>query len=220
MPVITKIFYKESSDKYWIYIDNDYCTSVRARTFKAMDLEVGREITCPELKELENHHFKHQYGQKSWQQEKVRIDKVKEIIESVSPNLSVSIVGFGADSDEFIPQHPDESGAPDLAVVNNDTGSIVMRVEVTGTEAMRGSDYWVRPDKLTYCQNHSDENVWIVLHYQKPTEKFVFIKPDPTKEYTHKVINIRNTDEHYVIFNDTSPEVKPEEQFRQELLLN
>ena len=165
-------------------------------------------------------YFKHQYGQKSWQQEKVRIDKVKELIESISPNLSVSIVGFGADTDEFIPQHPDESGAPDLEVVNNNTDQMIMRVEVTGTEVMRGSDYWVRPDKLTYCQNHSDENVWIVLHYQKPTEKFVFIKPESTKKYPHKVINIRGTDEHYVIFSDASPEVKSKDQFRQELLLN
>lgn len=183
MSKITKIQHMADRQRYWIYVDGDYCTSVRERTFPALNLTVGQEVTCDDIKELETHHWKHTYGAAAWQKEKVRLDKVKALIEQMDPRVETKIVGFGADSEEFIEGHPSEAGKPDLEVCTRQESILVMLVEVTGTERMRGTTYWVRPDKLNYARNHPDEDVWLILHFAQPHEKFVFIKPDNGCDY-------------------------------------
>ena len=79
---------------------------------------------------------------------------------------------------------------------------------------MREGDYWVRPDKLNYAKNHKDKDVWIILHYQLPHEKFVFIKPSSNKTYVYNEVLIRKTKEHYVFFNDAMEECKTINQFK------
>lgn len=222
MALITNIIHKSDRDKYWIFVDNNYCCSIRARTFKGMTLSEGQEISCDEIKSMESFHFKNVYNEKSWEKEKVRLDKVKGLIDSFGLGVTVSITGFGANSTEMILEHPNEAGKPDIEIKSNSTSIVVMLIEVTGTEVMRGSDYWVRPDKLKYSQNHPEESVWVILHYSYPREKFVIIQPERDKEYYYTTINIRGTDEHYVIFNDASKEIRKTEEFRQqlELMLN
>ena len=212
MPRITKIIYNAEKERYWVYVDGEYCASIRKRTFGAMGLKEGQEITCPEIKEMENFHWKNVYGQTAWDKEKVRLERVKSRIESFDNRIIVNTVGFGADTNEYIASHPDEAGKPDLEIRTRDANILLLLVEVTGTEAMRGSDYWVRPDKLAYAKNHSTEDVWIVLHYAQP-ERFIYIKPDPSRMYDVKDIEIRESVERYVIFSYNDKDVIPEENF-------
>lgn len=225
MPKITKIYEmpanppKYPEAKVLVYIDGEKCIPIRTRTWSAMGLKVGDSITCDELKERESHHWKHAYGQSAWDKEKIRLGKVKEFIESFESRVLVEIVGFGADTNKFIPGHPTESGKPDLEVKLRDDGRILLLVEVTGTESMRGTTYWIRPDKLKYSENHPTEDVWLVLHYLKPVEKFVFIKPDPQKHYQASEKEIRGSIEFYVEFSDSDQEVVPAEFFKRHLTM-
>ena len=218
MSKITKIHYAQHRDKYWIYTNGEYCASIRARTFKGMDLFVGQEITCAEVKEMENYHWKNSYGKAAWEKEKVRIDRVIALLESVNKQIIVNVTGFGADTTDLIKTHPEEAGKPDLEVLlDNDRQLLIMQIEVTGTEMKRGSDYWIRPDKLEYCRNHPDENVWVILHYAQPSEQFVFIKPDNQRQYQHTEKVIRDSVEFYIVFDDASPETKTLAEFTSHL---
>ena len=214
MARITSIVHKPDRERFWIFVDGEYCVSIRERTFPAMGLSVGDEITCEKIKELEKFHWKNQYGAQAWEKEQVRLERVKTILESIDERVLVNIVGFGANTTEFLAEHPNQSGAPDLEVLVKDKPYIrIMLVEVTGTETRRGADYWVRPDKLEYARNNPQEDVWIVLHYANPKELVVFIRPDNNKQYVYHRIEIRGSTEHYVTFNNMSPEVKSYSQF-------
>lgn len=213
MVTIQNIKYWKKGDKYYITLSDGNKLPIRNSTFQAMRLEVGQAITIDELKEFEKFVWKKIYGADSWEKEKVRINKVKALVNEINPNLIVEVVGFGADSTETFLFHPTESGSPDLRI-KNQFNHIQGFIEVTGTEKMRGgTDYWVRKDKLTYAQNHSDKNIWIILHYQLPEEKFVYIKPQPMIDYQTEKVSIRKIDENYVIFNDNSTEVKTADEF-------
>lgn len=217
MSKITKIQFNAEKERYYVYIDNQYCTSIRERTFSAMNIKNGDVITCAALKEKESHHWKHTYNQDAWDKEKIRLNKVINLIEGINKNIKTKIIGFGADSNEFIPGHPAIAGKPDLEVINSQTNETLMLVEVTGTERMRGSSYWIRPDKIKYAQDNPSQNVWIILHYQQPHELFVYIKPNPHKIYDFKKIDIRGSLEHYVEFNDSSDEVRKFSEFKKQL---
>lgn len=115
------------------------------------------------------------------------------------------------ESNALISYHPKEYGVPDLSLKFN--GSEIIALEVTGTERQRGSDYWIRPDKLIFAKKHTDQDVWIVLHYGKPQEKFVWIQPDNDKSYSHTKIKIRGAVEYYVSFKDHDKEVHTSQEF-------
>ena len=208
MSRITGIVPARDGGRFFIHIDGEYCTSVRERTFPAMGLFVGREISCEELKELESHHWKHSYGPRGWKEGTIRVKRVLELIEGIDERVKVNVTGFGADTDTFIEGHAEEAGSPDLALIRRGGHELVLQAEVTGTKRMRGSSYWVRPDKLAYARAHPDEDVWIILHFAEPVEKFVFIKPDGCTEYTVSEKVIRGSRERFVEFHDSLPEVK------------
>ncbi len=216
IPKITQINFKEDRDRYWVFIDGEFCTSIRGRTFPALGLEVGREVTCEELKAMESFHWKRQYGPQSWKREQVRLERAQQVIEMVSPQLRTEIVGFGAGSDELIEEHPEESGSPDIDVHINQ--ELLMKVEVTGTEYRRGIDYWVRPDKLRYAQKHPEIEVWIMLVYHLPKEHIVVIRPERGKRYEVETKTIRGSDELYTVFKRNSPEVVSLATFQAHLL--
>ncbi|WP_324742976.1 hypothetical protein U8326_06155 [Tsuneonella sp. CC-YZS046] len=178
-----------------------------------MNLDVGQEISCDEIISLEKFHWKHKYGEEAWEKEKLIIERVKEIIESKFSRIEVIVTGFGADSNEFIPEHPDESGKPDLVIKGRDTGREYCMLEVTGTDVMRGGKYWIRPDKLRYAQDHPEKDVWICLHYSQPRERIIFVKPEPLRKYLHTEIEIRGSVEHFVEFSDSSEELRSAEGF-------
>lgn len=70
MPKITAILpQKSNAERLNIFIDGSFCTGVRERTFKAMNLKIGDEITCEKLKEQENYYWKETYKE-VWKKEK------------------------------------------------------------------------------------------------------------------------------------------------------
>ena len=71
MAEITSIL--EKGDRVVIYIEDDYCTSIRKRTWQAMELSVGSNISCKNLKDQENFFWKKMYGKDSWEREKIII---------------------------------------------------------------------------------------------------------------------------------------------------
>ncbi|MGY6566997.1 MAG: hypothetical protein ACXIU5_19845 [Halomonadaceae bacterium] len=213
MPVVTDIRYDAEVERYRIFVDGAYCTSVRQRTFPALGIELGQRIDCDEIKRREAFHWKHAYGEAAWKKEKVRIARVKAIIEARFSGLEVLVEGFGADSNDFIPEHPKEPGKPDLSIRGRQSGQIYCALEVSGTEVRRGTDYWVRPDKLSYAQNHPEQHVWICLHYARPSEKLVFIRPDPSQCYQPVPVQVGKAIEHYVLFDDDSRETGSLEDF-------
>lgn len=217
MPGITRISDQaDNPDRVSVFIDGQFCCGIRKRTFQGMNLSVGDEISCDALKEKENFYWKLSYGETAWKKEKFRIDKVKNVIETIDEQLLVKVVGFGADTDQLIEKHPDEKGKPDLDISTKETpGTVLLKVEVTGTERLRGTGYWVRPDKLEYAESHPEEDVWIVLHYAEPQELFVFIKPIPGKVYERHTIEIFEAGEIMCIFNEGEKELKSHEEFSQ-----
>lgn len=220
MSKITDIVHKPDKERYWIFVDGKYCCSIRERTFPALQLMIGQEVTCDEINERESFVWKSQYGEAAWKKEGVRLDKVKALIDGIDPRAEARVVGFGAGSTEFIAEHPEEAGRPDIEVVLTGRQHVaLLSVEVTGTEQMRGATYWVRPDKLAYIQAHPDQDVWLILHYAEPEERFVFIRPTSKKAH-YPIVDkvIRGATEHYVEFTDASPEVVSYETFRDNLL--
>lgn len=215
MPTITKIVHKSDRGRYWIYVDGEYCTSIRDRTFPELNLNVGDNIeSCDKLKERESYFWKQKYGQDSWDAEKIRLEKVGKLLTDNEPRVMVKTVGFGADTNQFIPKHADESGKPDLEVGLKDApDKVLLQIEVTGTKVMRGTGYWVRPDKLAYAKNNPGQDVWTILHFAEPEEKFIFIKPDTGKEYSRVEKVIGAATEYYVEFFDQSEEVMTQEEF-------
>ena len=214
MPRITKITYKPEKQRYWVFVDGVYCASIRERTFPALNLTAGMEISCDKVKELENFHWKNAYNKESWEKEKVRLNKVVNLIENIDTRLKANIVGFGADTTEYIKEHPEEQGSPDIEVVLNDTGVIIIFVEVSGTEFMRGESYWIRKDKIEFIQNHPEKDIWVILHYSNIDEKFVFIKADLKKTYIVSSKTIKQATEYYVEFYPNSPELKSFQEFK------
>ena len=149
---------------------------------------------------------------------KIRLEAVEALLKSINKQIVVNVTGFGAETTALIKEHPDEPGKPDLEVVlDNNRQHPIMLIEVSGTEFKRGNDYWIRPDKLKYCRDHPDKNVWVILHYAHPSEQFVFIKPDNNKKYQYTEKSIRGSREHYVVFNDASPETKSLSEFSRHL---
>ncbi len=117
MAKITRISDQASNpDRVSVFIDGSFCCGIRKRTFQGMHLKVGDEISCDHLKEKESFYWKQSYGEAAWKKEKVRIDKVKNLIEGIDDRLLVKVAGFGADTDELIEKHPDEKGKPDLYI--------------------------------------------------------------------------------------------------------
>jgi len=214
MPKITGISpQKSNSERLSIYIDGSFCTGVRKRTFQAMNLNIGDEISCEKLKEQENFFWKQAY-QDVWKNEKVRIAKVAKLVESIDESVLVKIVGFGADTEVLIKEHPDEKGKPDIDVTHKLKSEItILKIEVTGTERMRGSDFWVRPDKIEYAENHPEEDVWIILHFSEPKEIFKFIQPVKGKKYERHKITIREAGEIFCIFKEGDEEIKTLDEF-------
>ena len=215
MHKITKIEPASNQERIKVYINNTFCTSVRKRTWRAMNLKVGDEISCSDLIQQEKFFWKFAYGQDSWKKEKIRISRVMQWFNKYIPNVEVINVGFGTDRTDAILLHPDESGSPDLLIRDPKTNKEIMLLEVSGTPYMRGTSYWVRPDKIQYIKNNPDKDVWIVLHYEKPIEKLVWIKPKA--DTIHKKvqnINVREAIEKYVIFTERDSEVKTSQEFK------
>jgi hypothetical protein len=215
MGIITDIQSKKgkNKDRTYVYIDNSFCLSVRTRTWISFNLNIGDEANCEELKEKEKFFWKKQYGKDSWEKEKIRLNYVSKWIKKYISFVDVKTTGFGANSTDFIAEHPKEKGEPDLQIVLENTKTVVLSLEVTGTERKRGNGYWVRPDKIDYIQKHPEKDIWIALHYADD-KKIIWIKPFMDKQYTYVEKNLKGAIEYFVVFNDKSPEVHTSQEFK------
>lgn len=178
-----------------------------------MKLQVGSSISCEELRKRVDFFWKQMYSG-HWERERVRLGRVTAKLKELDERVEVQTVGFGADTDELIENHPDESGAPDLRVVVAKNGRYLMSVEVSGTEAKRGDDYWVRPDKLAYARNNPDHDYFIILHYKEPEEEFIYIRPNADVTYRVSEKEISGARERYVVFSGNDKEVISEDEFK------
>lgn len=50
--MITKMRYKEDRNKYWINIDNQYCTSLSKDVVELFELREGLDIDCDKLRSI------------------------------------------------------------------------------------------------------------------------------------------------------------------------
>jgi len=221
MPFITKILPKqgENQDRVYVYIDEQFCSSIRECTWIGMKLAVGSSITCDELKTFEQNFWKKLYGIDSWKREKVRIKRVIKWFSKYISQVNVIPIGLGVDSNDYLENiHSKEKGAPDLSIRLHNSTIEIIALEVSGTEKMQGDDYWIRKDKIDYIQNHQERDIWIVLHYQLPKEHFVWLKIIYNKSYLTKVMNIKGGDEYYVVFTKDAEEIKQSDYFKDYIL--
>jgi len=215
MPQITKVLPNQgpNNDRIYVYIDNNFCTSIRKRTWIGMSLTEGSQISCEELKKLENNFWKQLYGASSWRKEKYRISRVIAWFKKYIPEIQVEVTGFGAGSTEIIEdKHSQKKGAPDLCIKY--LGQTLVFLEVSGTERKKGEDFWVRKDKIDYIQANRQEDVWIILHYQLPKEQFIWLKIDHQKKYLTQKINVKGAEEYYIIFTPHDREITSSQHFK------
>ena len=214
MSRITRIVRRSDQGRVWIFVDGEYCTSVRERTFDALGIVEGSECTCADIKQREKFIWKSLYSN-SWGDEKKRIDRVRALISGFKLGVSTEVVGFGADSTEPILEHPKEPGIPDLELRSQNSNILIARLEVTGTERYKPPRrFWLRPDKLQYCHDHPEIPVWFAVHFAEPEECIRFIFPQQGKKYRHVTRSLKGADEFYVEFSDDDIEVFRIEEFR------
>jgi len=219
MPKITAIE-AVGDDTLAVFVDGKFEAKVRKRTI-GKQIKVGDDVELGVLADRENNCFRNLYGAKSWEKEKGRLHRVEQWFRRWAHGTDVLRVGFGADSTEsFQNVHPDEKGAPDLSICVSGSNREILALEVSGSDRLKGRGYWLRPDKIDYIQKHKERDIWVVLHYGlgMPDEKFVWIKIDPQKQYQKAVKNLYGVDEHFVIFDDNSPEVVSSEMFHKHVL--
>ena len=92
---------------------------------------------------------------------------------------------------QYLNIHSEEKGSPDLSIRTKNSNIELIALEVSGTESMKGLGYWVRKDKIDYIQAHKERDIWIVLHYQQPKEKFIWIKINGEKQYHSEILNFK-----------------------------
>ena len=221
MPLITKVLQKQGKnrDRFYVYIDDQFCISIRARTWIGMDLAEGSKISCEEIKILEQNFWKKLYGAQSWKREKVRINRVINWFTKYIPQVEVILVGLGVDRNDYLENiYSAEHGAPDLSIRLHNSEIEVIALEVSGTEKRHGGGYWIRKDKIDHIQSHRKRDIWVVLHYQLPKEEFVWLKIIPDKSYNTKVINLKGADEYYITLTNDAEEIKTSSYFKDYIL--
>lgn len=203
MPRITNIqpLPQEGSgdNRLLIWVDGEPCVRVRARTWPAFGLTVGSEASCDELRERDAYHWKFQYqAVGAWDKEQYRVRRVRQAVETIEPRVAAKVVGFGTGDPRLLPFHPVEHGRPDIDVVVAATGEVVLSIEVTGTEQMRGTGLWLRPDKLEWAMRHPAAEVWYAFHYARPTERLLFWRPQEDSRHDIREEMIRYSVERYI----------------------
>lgn len=185
MPTITGFRRSKDGERVFIDLDGQYAISVRDRTFDGLGLQEGMEITKGEIRERDLFFWKNKYQKNGgWEREELRLKRVEDGLRHCDERFVITRTGFGAGSLEFIARHPQASGSPDLSVSDSE-GNLIVCVEVTGTERMKGraDEFWVRPDKIRWARDNPGIESWVALHYAQPQERMIFFRPEPGREY-------------------------------------
>lgn len=171
-----------------------------------MNLQLGSEASCEEVRFRESHHWKLEYAKSgAWAKEQVRIKRVQEAIEAIDGRVMAKAVGFGTSTPHLLLDHPDEKGRPDIDVVLRASGRVLLSVEVTGTDQMRGKGLWLRPDKLDWADRHPEREVWYAFHYTRPAERIFFWRPASKQRREVREHRIRYSVERYVEIAEDDP---------------
>lgn len=201
MPRITGFRRSEDGARVFIDLDGKYATSVRDLTFDGLGLHEGVEITKEQIREKDIFFWKNKYENNGgWEREEHRLKRVEDCLLYCDQRFVITRTGFGAGSLEFIARHPEVSGAPDLSVSDAE-GNLIVCVEVTGTERMKGDadEFWVRPDKIRWARDNPGIESWVALHYAQPKERMRFFRPEPGREYPVEERRIGGSRERFAI---------------------
>ena len=212
MPSITQIDQETDHNRYAVFIDGvPYYVS--DRSFPAMGLTIGDQITPEQLQYLDNR-YRELSNPDSCGVETRSLDCAEDMIHCADKRAHVIRVGYGQFTLQFIPEHPDELGSPDLVVVFDDEviddpndRTILTRIKTSGIEAKSGDDYWIRHEAIHYVCSHPDEDTWIVFYCALPNEEMVCIWPNPKREYVPETKVERAVARQFVIFSADDPEV-------------
>jgi len=216
----------QEEERLLIYIDNKPCLRIRKRIAEALRLKEGQDWDCDKLKEEEKFFWKKIY---SWEKEKERIDYVIKLLYEWKLPIIICIVGFGANTEDIILDHPKEKGKPDLKIISKINGKTLLFLEVTGTEKPRGEGLWVRWDKILYAKNNPCNEYFIAIVLGEGKDRRIFfVKPDIRKIYKREEVYITKkhketgryvtVKEYYVIFNKNDKEVMEKEDFKRYLI--
>lgn len=218
MPIVTRVTRGQKPNaepRKYIYVDGNYEFSVKERHFDDLGIQVGKEIDVKATKEKAEFLYKNTYSD-AWVQEQWRIDQVMPVIQAIDERLLIKKVGYGTDNPTLIRSHQNENerSGPDLDIGMKGSTCRIMRIEVSGAQRMRGSDYWVRADKIEYMRRNPNQNIWVALHYAEPSAQIIFVKPDITKDYPVLLLKPRDITERFISFAKGDPEVKTFSEIR------
>ena len=217
MGKITKIKKQKNNPKrVSVYIDGQFCTGMEERVLRSLNLKVGDEINCEDLRREVKLFWKNRYKDK-WKEEKSRIlTVIYKLKKFLKEDIDFEVFGFGAGSDKLIESHPVEKGIPDLAVVykKGNFSYVLLFIEVTGTNFLNEEDdLWIRPDKFEFAKRHSNMDVWIA-HYINDLDLLRFISTKNLSDLGKpKEVTIRNNKEEYLSIPVNHKSVQNIEQF-------
>jgi len=210
MPKITSIINQKNPLRVSIFVEGKFWRGCTKRVAENLGLVIGKEIDKEETDRKINFFWKDLYQPKRKDSSK-RQEAIKSLIESWG--YVVKIIGFGANTEEYIKHHPKEKGGPDLEIEINDKKILL---ESTGCPSLRGEGLWIRPDKVEYAKNHPEKNVW-VAHRIDVSNEIRFIKLIEGKIYEAEEVDTGYSKELMVIFNTFDKEIKTKEEFKKYL---
>jgi hypothetical protein len=215
MPKITQIQRDNKTQRVIVYIDYRYCASIRPNIWEEMSLQEGSEISCAKL---------HQKEASIWRNSNKRTDVVYSLKHAINrtvawfnrylPNLEAIIFDsrFGYDSSKLSLDYPNAGSVQDIGVFIKGTDIELMTIKVATNGIRGGTSYWISMNKITKAQSNPKRDIWVVLYYKYPMEKFIWIKPSVEKKYKYEEL-IKGSKNHFVFFDDKSAEVHSFKEF-------
>jgi len=213
MSKITQIQTNKQTGRVSVYIDYHFCVAIRQNIWGEMNLHEGSEISRAELRKQEAALWKKYNRLPSRRPIQQTMNRIVQWFSKYLPDLEGKIIDFRLDynNDKMVSNYSSTRNDQNINLFLKGTATEVITLEVAVAEIQRGTNYWVKTDKIVFAQSQLQKNAWVVLHCKYPVEKFVWIKPR-NKEYKHEeLIGVANS--HFITFNDESPEVYSSQRF-------
>lgn len=213
MSKITQVQYDNKTGRAIIYVDYRFCAAIRQNVWDEMNLHEGSEISCARLRQKEAMVWRKFRKSSGIYPIKQAMTRIVQWFTKYLPHLEARIIDFSFDhsSEKSSLDYPSARNDQNIGVFLKGTSTEIITLEVAVAEMQRGTNYWVRSDKVTYAQGQSQKDAWVVLYCKHPTERLTWIKPG-NKEYKHEeLVGITNI--HFVTFDDRSQEVYSSKNF-------
>lgn len=214
MPKITQIQYDNNTQRAQVYIDYRFCASIRQNIWQEMGLCEGSEISCAQLHQKEALVWQRSRRSNLLDMSNQALDRTLAWLTKYLPNINARVIDFryGQDDNGLSLNYPVPRNDKNISLTLKATNLEILTLEVTGVEIQRGINYWVKEHKLLYAQSQFKRDGWVVLYYKHPKELFVWIKPEPKKQYKSEEL-IRRSKNRFIAFNDQSSEVCSSKEF-------